>query len=323
MERKTIVKFSHPYVKHGYQDIGGRGQSPGNASLWGDYRIEFNTDLDECDYWFVYESVPRTEQVRVPEGHIILLPSEVELVRTYEPSYLRQFDWIVTSRGDLPGHKVIRAHYITAWFVKRTYDQLKNDPAHKSGIISVLASDKTNLKGHRKRFAFINRLIGHFKDRLDVFGRIGGNFCDDKWDALAPYKYSVVIENGELPDYWSEKIADCYLAQTMPLYAGCPNIGDYFPERSFVAIDLDDYKSSIRAIEEAIETSAYERNLDDLIVAKNKVLDEYQFFPYVVKVLQSNPALFTPSAEKREVKLVPAVKRMGHNAWGEARSFIT
>ena len=30
----------------------------------------------------------------------------------------------------------------------------------------------------------------------------------------------------------SEKIADCFLAWTMPIYYGCPRIAEYFPAES-------------------------------------------------------------------------------------------
>ncbi len=320
---KTIVKFSHPDHKYGYQDLGGVGQSPGNTGEWGDYRFEFNTEIEECDYWVIYESVPWTERVRIPENRTIFVPSEPEIIRSYAASYLRQFDWIATSRRDFEGDNILRTCFMVGWWIKKTYDQMKNEPIDKTGTISILGSDVVDLASHRKRFAFLNRLIGHFKDRVDVFGSIDGAYWRDKYSALAPYRYSVIIENGQLDDYWTEKLADCLLCETMPLYAGCPNITDYFNGDSFIPIDLDDYRASIRAIEEAIETDAYTRHHDALTESKQTVLDKLQFFPWVIDLVTANAdRLGAPSAKKR-VELTPASKRMGVNEHGEERSFIT
>src|SRR5687768_17715451 len=52
------------------------------------------------------------------------------------------------------------------------------------------------------------------------------------------YRYSLAIENFSGPYYWTEKVIDCYLSWTMPLYFGCTNLADYFPAESFVQIDI-------------------------------------------------------------------------------------
>ncbi len=323
MKPETIVKFSHPDHKYGYQDLGGIGQSPGNAGVWGDYRFEFNNDIDECDYWVIYESVPWTEQVRLPPGRTIFVPSEPEIIRSYAQSYLDQFDWIATSRRDFEGDNIIQTCFMVGWWIKKTYDQLKHETPTKTGTFSILGSDVVTLASHRKRFAFLNRLIGHFKDRVDVLGSIDGPYWRDKYAALAPYRYSVIIENGRLPDYWTEKLADCFLSETMPLYAGCPNITDYFDDDSFIPIDLDDYQASIRAIEEAIETDAYSRHREAVVAAKNTVLDRQQFFPWVIDLVTSHADRFGTGTTKQTVELAPASKRMGVNEHGEERSYIT
>jgi hypothetical protein len=302
--RQQIVKLSHPPAKYGYEGIGARGQSPGTLGTWGNYTFEINNGVDECDYWVVFESTGGDESALVPNGRTLLVLNEPEYVRSYAPEYLRQFDWIATWRDDIPASNVIRAYCMDGWWLKRTYDHLKNDRIEKSGLISVVSSDKSSIPEHRRRFAFINRLIGHFKDRLTVYGSLNGNYCHDKYSALAPYQYSIAIEAASFPDYWTEKIADCFLTETMPLYFGCPNITDYFDRNSFIAIDLDDYQSSIRAIEEALETDAYGRNRERIVAAKHQILDEWQVFPHLVRILEKLPQ---PETMHRK-KLRPAIK---------------
>jgi hypothetical protein len=311
MQKKPlIVKLSHPRKTYGYEDSGALGQSPGNSGIWGNYQFEINNDVEECDYWIALESIPERESVLMPQGHAIIVLSEPEYVRSYSQGYLGQYDWILTWRDDIPGTNVIHSHCLDGWWVKRTYDQLKNDTVRKTGLLSVVASDKTALEIHRQRFAFVNRLIGHFKDKIDVYGSINGpaSYCHDKYVALAPYKYSIAIEADRFPDYWTEKIADCYLCETMPIYCGCPNITDYFSAESFVPIDLLDYKASIRAIEAAIEGNAYEKGRQRILESKHRVLDEYQVYPHLVRILEKHKHLFSTSPHKSRVTLSPATK---------------
>jgi hypothetical protein len=304
MQRQQIVKLSHPPATYGHDGIGARGQSPGNLGVWGNYKFEINNGAGECDYWVVFDSVAAPESAVVPSGNTILVQAEPEYVRSYSAGYLGQFDWIVTWRDDLPATNVIRSHCMDGWWIKRTYDQLKNERIEKRALMSVVASDKASIPEHRRRFAFINRMMGHFKDRLTVFGSIDGQYCSDKYAALMPYQYSIAIEATSFPDYWTEKIADCFLTETMPLYFGCPNIGDYFERESFVSIDIDDYKTSIRTIEEAIESDAYTQNLQRIMHAKQKVLDELQVYPHLVRILEGLPR----SDVRKTMQLRPAIK---------------
>ena len=62
---------------------------------------------------------------------------------------------------------------------------------------------------------------------VDVLGR-GYVPFENKWEGLLPYHYSIVIENAQEPYYFTEKIIDAMMCNTIPIYWGTPNIGDYF-----------------------------------------------------------------------------------------------
>ena len=40
--------------------------------------------------------------------------------------------------------------------------------------------------------------------------------------------FSITLENSIEKDYFTEKIIDCFCTKTIPIYIGCPNIGDFF-----------------------------------------------------------------------------------------------
>ena len=100
----------------------------------------------------------------------------------------------------------------------------------------------------------------------------------DKWDAIESYQYHFVLENNEIADYWSEKLADCYLGFALPLYSGCPNIDDYFLPSSLRKLNIHDFEGSVRLIEEIIDTDPYDAHLGEIINARNKVLNDYNIF---------------------------------------------
>jgi len=94
----------------------------------------------------------------------------------------------------------------------------------KTKLVSAISSAKAFLPGHVTRLEFINSI----KDKVDLFGR-GINEIPSKLDGLAEYAFSVAIENVYTDDYYfSEKIVDCFLTGTVPIYYGCPNIHKFF-----------------------------------------------------------------------------------------------
>lgn len=96
----------------------------------------------------------------------------------------------------------------------------------KSALISIIASKKRNLPGHRMRHEFIRRSAQE-QLPLDLFGRVAKEIAR-KEEGLADYMYSVVIENSRENNYFTEKLLDCLLQKAIPLYWGAPNIGDFF-----------------------------------------------------------------------------------------------
>jgi hypothetical protein len=100
----------------------------------------------------------------------------------------------------------------------------------------------------------------------------------DKWDGLAPYRYSIAIENSQVPHYWTEKIADCFLAGTVPIYWGCPNIEDYFPSDAMIRLESLDPQRVSEQLEAEATLEGYRRRLNALREAKRLVLDDYNLF---------------------------------------------
>ena len=50
-------------------------------------------------------------------------------------------------------------------------------------------------------------------------------------------KYHICIENSKIENYFTEKLMDCFMTYTIPIYWGCPNIADYFDSRGMFIVD--------------------------------------------------------------------------------------
>ena len=80
--------------------------------------------------------------------------------------------------------------------------------------------------------------------------------CEDKINTIANYKFVFCAENTIYPGYVTEKIIDCFIAGTIPIYIGAPDIENFIPKNLF--IDLRRYNSMEDLENKLIHTSEEE-----------------------------------------------------------------
>lgn len=116
--------------------------------------------------------------------------------------------------------------------------------SEKTKLVSIVASNKTQTDGHKLRHVVINNL----KDKIDlnVYGR-GYNPIQYKYDTLKDYAFSIVIENSKTDYYFTEKLIDSLITGTVPIYWGCPSIGDFFNIDGFIVFDsIDELNEKVK-----------------------------------------------------------------------------
>lgn len=261
--------------------------TPNNDGIVDDFQFFVNTDLRECDFWIVRGSIqPQFSLVKCPRENVIFLLDEAYEAAEFPSIFLNQFAKVIGPKK-VKHANYVKHHEMFPWlFLNKSFSFLsQNSNLAKSKEICIITSDATWLQGHKERFAFVNKLIGHFKDRIDIYGR-GFNSFDCKYEILKNYKYSVCIENSNLPDYFTEKINECYLTDVFPIYFGCTNIQEYYHPDSFLQIDISDFKKSIEMIECALETNLWEKNLDLIRQMKYRYLAKYHLPIGLVTILK-------------------------------------
>ena len=282
-------------------------QTPGQKGIWNGIRFTLD-DVEECDYLVMLNNCMKTAiKVTCPPKNIWVLMQE-----PYEMGFS---DWMVeghdlfskvlTHHIPVDNPKYVASHPAIPWHVNRTFDQLTSCsiPEKLKGLSWVIG-DAMDLPGHLRRWSFLEavRKAGLY---IDVFGK-KIQYIEDKWDGLAPYRYSLAIENNSGPDMWTEKLADCFLTWTLPFYYGCTNLEDYFPKDSFIRIDITQPEASLEKIRAIMAEDAWEKHLPALEIARNLVLHNYQIFPHLSKLISALP----DEGAKGKVKMtIPPYKR--------------
>lgn len=270
-------------------------QTPQKSQQWGDVQFTFD-ELDACDYLVCLNPPPMELKVQAKAAWLFTQEPPVPYYKWHKPAF-KHFDKVYTQHPNdenLP--QLLQEHGCLPWHVGKTFDELYNLPkGEKIDKVSTITSNAYERPGHKARYDLIQYLLKEEYD-LELFGR-GIRFIEDKFDGLYPFKYSIAIENSFYEHYWTEKISDCFLAWNMPIYAGCPNITDYFPAESMILIDPFDLKAAKEKIEQAVREDWWTKNIDALAEARKRALEQYQFFPWIAqKVKEAEQGNLAPKA---------------------------
>ena len=161
---------------------------------------------------------------------------------SYVYNNIDKYDLVLTHNKkllDLDKDKVKLNLYGTTW-LHESYQNLYD----KTKMCSIIASNKIVTSGHKLRHKILDYLV---KENINV-DKYGGNFMklsgtktknytkehtakhttNEKILGLKDYMFSITIENSKEDYYFTEKLIDCFLSGTIPIYWGCPSIGDFF-----------------------------------------------------------------------------------------------
>jgi hypothetical protein len=117
----------------------------------------------------------------------------------------------------------------------------------KHRMCSLIASEKAKQTGHKLRHAVVAWVRATGQD-VEIMGRGYRPFAE-KAEGLAPFRYSIVIENSREPNYFTEKLIDAMLCNTIPIYWGCPNIGEFFDTSGMILCQsLGDIQAAVQRL---------------------------------------------------------------------------
>lgn len=146
------------------------------------------------------------------------------------------------------------------------------DPATSDRkFCNFIYSNATNGEGAQKRIDFcrmltayktvdcpgkvMNNMRSKLDDRYKQMKRGNEQGFNDKWvwsklEFLKNYKFTIAFENTCLPGWTTEKLIHPFMASSIPIYWGDPDVGRYFNEKAFINANSGDFEAVIRRVRE-------------------------------------------------------------------------
>lgn len=158
-----------------------------------------------------------------------------------------QFDLILTHDEELLNkcHNASKMLFGTSWIMPEDREGTWDN---KSFGVSFVCGAKNRTKGHQLRHKIwikqeeITIPKVFWASSIKPVKSYGHNLpqkSSDKWMAFSEH-FHIAIENIYTRNYFSEKLIDCFVTKTIPIYWGCPNIGDYFNINGILIVANDD-----------------------------------------------------------------------------------
>jgi len=119
------------------------------------------------------------------------------------------------------------------------------DTSQKKFEVSFITSSKNSCYGHNYRLDVYNYLPAtipcHQNKKwtvpLPVTKYKSPPYLATKHSLLVPFQYTITMENAQHNNYFSEKLLDAFATKTLPIYWGCPNIGEFFNKDGILHFD--------------------------------------------------------------------------------------
>jgi hypothetical protein len=178
------------------------------------------------------------------------------------------YDYIFTYNEELLNRsaKYKKMYFGACWVTP------ENSKVHeKNKMVSIVASNKRFAVGHRFRHEIIDKL--HNKHNFDLWGSGYNRFDDTPEERVKPfkdYRYNIVVENGRMDNYFTDKILDCFATGSIPIYCGDPKISEIFDERGFYTFNTIDELDTILS---SISIEDYNSKLPYIIENHNRFFE--------------------------------------------------
>jgi hypothetical protein len=179
-------------------------------------------------------------------------------------TFLDRFDYILTHNKDIINSRGNAFLYEFGGCWVKDYEF-----GNKEFGVSTLIGGKNLAQGHVIRTNLFKR-NGEIKIPKDVW--VSKNFppvnpgnhhvLTGTKSSMFDKQFHIVIENVKRENWFTEKLMDSLYTKTVPIYYGCPNIGDWFDTDGFIVADSvndiitacnsltpDTYNSMIHAVE--------------------------------------------------------------------------
>lgn len=247
--------------------------------------VQFTTKkIGKCDLLLALNAPRRKVKVKAKQAWCLTFEPPVEEAMNVFAHFFDRYDKVYTACRSKDHRCLIQTTALSEWWIGKSHFALLNLPLlEKEDHVVWVTSNASWLEGHKRRLAFMDYVQKNTP--FKIYGK-GIDPVDSKWKVYRHAKYVIGVENTLADDYWTEKIADSFLAYAMPIYYGCPNIEKYFPGEAMIKIDIEKPEEAIRIIEKAIDDRLWEKNFAAVVKAREIVLNEHWYPRFVINEMK-------------------------------------
>jgi hypothetical protein len=153
------------------------------------------------------------------------------------------FDYVATS-DDFLIQKMPEKSLVVPYNTTFIWPEERQKIYKKHKLCSYITSTKSYTPQQRFRLRLLQKFKqSNNKNKPDLFGR-GHNPLPEsrlgKYLALKDYAFSINIENMIQDNYFTEKIIDCFLCGTIPIYFGAKKISSFFNPDGILIFDNEE-----------------------------------------------------------------------------------
>lgn len=225
----------------------------------------------------VVQGVPTNKRslenvLQFPKEHALLSVWEPPVVEpaAYREDYHDHFARVLTWNDDLVASEKYRKFHI----VYPLQSMRPVPPFHERRLLTLISGNKSSshpfqlYSERRKVIDFFESQPGNdftfYGVHWEPLGlRNYGGTPKSKFDVLSNFRFSICYENcHSIPGYVTEKILDCFVAGSVPVYWGAPNIEDYVPRDCFIAREDFADEAELYAYLQAMSEEEYNGYLD-------------------------------------------------------------
>lgn len=179
---------------------------------------------------------------------------EISNFKNYVLANYHLFDAILTYDNEIL-EKCSNSHFMafgTSWI------QDYNFSNEKLFQISHLTGHKRMTRGHiirqeihNQQNSINNPIDFYISQHGGVSNQYNNKILGESKNVLFNSQFHICIENSKQNGFFTEKIIDCLITKTIPIYWGCDNIGDFFNTKGFfIANDTIDIINICNSITE-------------------------------------------------------------------------
>ena len=171
---------------------------------------------------------------------------------------------------------------LSFWNYENLTKSVFNKTKIMSSSITKLNTNHSEICLYPQRYRILEKVkkIGN----IDIFD---GDSSPKRKDALVDYKFNISIENSYEKNWVTEKFYDNILTDTIPIYFGCKNIKDLYPEDGYILIeDINDVDNVEKLLNDVIKNSdeIYKQKIVGLRQIKQKYFKNNNLLKKIISI---------------------------------------